>query len=746
LGRSLRCGREEVLAMKTRRDFLRATLVVAGALIVPACTDETTAPPPARTLTDGSAFFPQSVASGDPRPDSVILWTRVEDPDASAADAPLEFEVATDPDFKQLVMLDEAQAKITALSKYDHCVKVKLTGLDAAKVYYYRFIYAKGGKYYVSPAGRTKTAPAANADVAVKFAFVSCQDYIGRFYNTYLAMAEEDLDFFVHLGDYVYETTGDPSFQSQEGRKITFTDDAGAIVVGEGATAYKAASSLDNYRQLYRTYRTDKALQAVHAKFPMIATWDDHEYSNDCNGAEATYFDGKKDETDPARLKHAHQAWFEYMPVDYPDQGFQYDDSKPFPGDIRIYRDFVFGKHVHLVMTDLRSYRPHNIIPADAFPGAVVLDQQRLTAMLGKVPDAAGPYVDIDTYQGGLYKQVLTQAASTAGYDANKVAGKISVFFINNVVTAVNKALPANMQVPLIDDAAQATLERGIAYLHCGKTSFYSSLGSRYLAVKDAFDLVAQAAYEADKKSQDVLGPDQESWFLSTMQGSKATWKVWGNEYCLTQIAVDLRMLPVPDNFKQRFYINIEGWDGFRDKRDELIGKLADVGGVVAVTGDIHAFFAGTPLARGSMTKKIVEFVGGSVTSATFVSLLLGQIKSDPTLSMVTGVELLAMGIDALMMDTTTKINPQQGFGDSKSNGYVVVTADGTALEARYNTILEVEVTTDWSSSLSDLMLRFKRFRFKTVAGESGELYQDMSGKDMSGDWKKWDPAQMAWV
>src|SRR6266511_2221829 len=113
--------------MLNRRDFLRATLFVGGALIAPGCTSE-----PERELTEGSAFFPQSVASGDPKPDSVILWTRVNDSDLASVDQELEFEVATDADFKTLVSLGDTQATVKALAKYDHCVKVKLTGLSPA--------------------------------------------------------------------------------------------------------------------------------------------------------------------------------------------------------------------------------------------------------------------------------------------------------------------------------------------------------------------------------------------------------------------------------------------------------------------------------------------------------------------------------------------------------------------------------------------------------------------------------------
>ena len=133
--------------------------------------------------------------------------------------------------------------------------------------------------YFSSRTGRTKTAPAADSTREVKFAYVSCQDYIGRYFNTYLKLLDEDLDFIVHLGDYIYETTGNPQFQTpSDDRKMVFDDIAGAIERGEGDNRYYSAASLDNYRQIYKTIRNDEVIQQIHESFPMIAIWDDHEF------------------------------------------------------------------------------------------------------------------------------------------------------------------------------------------------------------------------------------------------------------------------------------------------------------------------------------------------------------------------------------------------------------------------------------------------------------------------------------
>ena len=730
--------------MMKRREFLRATLVTAGVLAT-GCGDDETTPPVAltpRELTAGEMYFPQSIASGDPKAGSVILWARVFDEARASEDLDVDLELSQDEAFTAPVSMDGATRLILkATAKFDHCVKAKVSGLDAGIVYYYRFVYAApDGKNYVSHVGRAKTAPAADADVNVRFAFVSCQDYIGRFYNCYLPLLSEELDFFVHLGDYIYETTGDPTFQSTSGRKVTFTDEAGAIGLMTGAgDSYFAAKSLDNYRQLWKTYRSDKTLQAMHERAAMIAIWDDHEFSDDSHGATASYFDGRVSELDEARRKNANQAWYEYMPVDYlDDEDFVYDPARAYPDDLRIYRDFVFRKHLHLVMTDLRSYRADHLIPEEAFPGAVVADQAAIIAAVEVLPDVARPYVNVETYQAGIYKTALEAAAAAEGYDPALVTGNISVAFINGVVTALNATLPPAEQVPLID-AMDVTLERGFAWMDLGKASYYGIVGSRYLVVKDSFDVVAAIRYMADKASQDVMGPDQEAWFLSTIQGSTATWKVWGNEYCLTPLQIDLRAITgIPEAFMRQFYMSTDSWDGFRDKRSELIGKLAAVPNVVAITGDVHAFYAGTPMVNDDPTKKIVEFVVSSISSGTFKDLLASQVAADPVLSSIPQAAALAAGIDTLLRSTDPPSNPQMGFAESTKNGVAIFELSKDEVIVTYHQVGSKKVDEDFSGREGELGIETARFR--TVAGEH-DLYMEIDGA-----WKRWDPTTLMYV
>jgi alkaline phosphatase D len=215
-------------------------------------------------------IYPQSVASGSPRPHNVVLWSRVIDPDLPGQDLEVVVQWSTCFFFTPF---KTKHRYLNALAANDNCVKVKLDGLKPNKRYYYRFLYRAPGsrKWITSKTGRTKTAPLPHEDVTARFAFFSCQDYIGRFYNSYAhllltyPLSGNDLDFTVHLGDYIYETTGDPTFQTPgQERAFSFDDEAGAIQLGSPENPFFAAQSLSNYQQLYKVYRSVRKLQRVH--------------------------------------------------------------------------------------------------------------------------------------------------------------------------------------------------------------------------------------------------------------------------------------------------------------------------------------------------------------------------------------------------------------------------------------------------------------------------------------------------
>ena len=304
-----------------RRDFLRlsGTFFAAASLGgVAACSDDTKpatdagidAPP------TGTFLFPQGLGSGDPRETSVVLWTRVV-PASGAAAVDLRVEVATDAAFATVVVMQS----ITATAAADHTVRVVVTGLAADTIYFYRFTAGTD-----TLTGRTRTAPAANADVPIRMAWVSCQDYAAGQYHAYRQMVQEDMArpeadqvrFVLHLGDFIYETRGD-GFQAaldENFMPITVMNQDGtprtvAAFPSGGGTAGTSnfAQTVEDYRHLYKTFASDPDLQAARARWPFIHTWDDHEFTDDCWQSMANYTDAEGlDEPSQKRRYAANQA------------------------------------------------------------------------------------------------------------------------------------------------------------------------------------------------------------------------------------------------------------------------------------------------------------------------------------------------------------------------------------------------------------------------------------------------------
>jgi len=400
-----------------RRNVLKLMMLGSGALIMPgiltgcgggSSEDYILSPAP-----DTTTVFPQSVASGDPRADSVVLWTRIEDPERSEEDLTVTLEISLRDDFEDSLFTKQ----LTAYHEYDHAIKIKIDQLDPYTYYYYRFKY--NGIY--SNTGRTKTASSKDSEVDTKFAFVSCQDYIGRYYNVFAHMLQQDdLDFIVHLGDYIYETNGEPLTQIiGNERQISFRDKEGAIIFD----SYEAARSTDNYRQLYQVYRSDPLLQKLHERFPMIAIWDDHEFSDDSYGPNSNYSGDKIDGRDTKRYHNSQRVYLEYMPMEVgldtngvmsPASEVILDDDN----EVIIYRNFNFGSNLDLILSDYRSYRPDHLIEEDAFPATVFADENRLISYFGMDfythPDNQrhfGSYIDVDTYNGGSFSSPLKRIA-----------------------------------------------------------------------------------------------------------------------------------------------------------------------------------------------------------------------------------------------------------------------------------------------------------------------------------------------
>lgn len=302
---------------------------------------------------DSQRVFSLSVASGDPTPAGVILWTRI-DPTAYLSDAFLQVEVAEDEAFTSLVYQSIVLPQEIGPHR-DYTVSIDVDGhLQADRRYYYRFIYDNT----VSRTGRCKTAPLANQPVDnLKFAVLTCQDFTNGYYGALNYVAQDDsIDFVIHLGDFIYESAGDPRYQALpfEDRLIILPSD------------YSVAMNLDDYRFLYRTYRRDPNLQLAMERHTWIITRDDHETANDAywDYARGTlgvpdhpYTLDKAFNNDPLLLNKlmldSQQAWVEYVPA-----RVQVDLNTTDPHQfLKYYRHLQFGDMLNLFMMDTRTYR-----------------------------------------------------------------------------------------------------------------------------------------------------------------------------------------------------------------------------------------------------------------------------------------------------------------------------------------------------------------------------------------------------
>ena len=284
--------------------------------------------------------YPQSVASGDPRPNGIVLWTRILTRRTGALR--VAYEIAREDDTKFARPVLRGVANTSPGKDYTVKVQIKRAELKPFHKYRYRFIF--NGES--SRIGHFKTLPAPDADVSkVRFGYVSCQDYTNGYYNAYYHLAREsELDFVVHLGDYIYETVNSDSFQGggPPERQFTFPDGGDESL------------TLKDYRRAYKKYKQDRNLQVIHEKYAVIQIWDDHEFANDVYQIYAPD-QGGTDATpskNPKRREAATRAWTEYNPV-----GVTYDAAKGPLDEIVIYRSFDFGRLASFVLTDERLYR-----------------------------------------------------------------------------------------------------------------------------------------------------------------------------------------------------------------------------------------------------------------------------------------------------------------------------------------------------------------------------------------------------
>jgi alkaline phosphatase D len=308
----------------SRRDLLRAGAV---AILLPAQA-QAQRPPHRPVRRFGAASFPHGVLSGDPTTDGITLLTVLGGVQGFGT---ARLEVAEDAGFRRVV----ASRDVPTGPGLGWSLKARVTGLEPRTRYWYRFETKRSH----SPVGRFQTALPPDSRETVRFACFSCAEYTHGFYNAYDAMAREDLDFVVCLGDYIY---AECSRSIATGNAVR--DDLTGSSEAPRPGVFREAVTLDDYRAKYALYRSDPALRRMHAAFPTIAVWDDHELENNYAGRSRDGGLPAQAQYSAVRRDASYQAFFENMPV--------------MPrGRSRIYRQSRHGRAVDLLVLDERQYR-----------------------------------------------------------------------------------------------------------------------------------------------------------------------------------------------------------------------------------------------------------------------------------------------------------------------------------------------------------------------------------------------------
>ena len=506
-------------------------------------------------------LYPEGVASGDPDPTSVILWTRR--PFDSGTRQLLTVEVAEDPQFRRVV----AHASAPVSPEADWTTRVLVGRLKPAHTYWYRFTDAAGNG---SRIGRTITAPLPDDPRPVKFAFVSCQDVNESKLNAYRRMIFEDerarpedqLDFVLHLGDFIYEVVqypeeGKPRF----GRNLY---EVARIPDALKVSIFHLPTTVEGYRAVWKGYLADPDLQDARARWPFVCIWDNHEFS--WQGFQSVLKNPKFEQPAQTIKVAANQVWFENIParVKAPSGNFDTFGSVPVknvkiekfddgglglePNNIAavnsliIYRALRYGRHLDLLLTDERSYRGPNPFDESA-------------------TDKLADWGDYEMFPDDLLQVLDGGRAFNGGHP------------------------PAELE----------------------------------------FNGAKVGNPAKDNPPQTILGATQKAWFKDQLERSTATWKIWGSSQATLEQRSDPENLPAGLT-KQKWpvgrFANVQGGDfgSAWVERAEIYDLVRDanITGFAIVSGDLHSFWAGYASAQlppGKFEPVGLSFTGGSISS-----------------------------------------------------------------------------------------------------------------------------------
>ncbi|MEP6898019.1 MAG: alkaline phosphatase D family protein [Rhodanobacter sp.] len=635
----------------TRRQFLAA----AAALGASALWSGTIAQASQVRWRERRARFAEGVASGDPMPDNVLLWTRCPASHGAATNV-LQVEVAADPAFRRVVAHGTAHLSAAA----DWTCRVLVGGLKPAREYWYRFTNEQGEG---SRVGRTLTAPAPDDARAVRFAFVSCQNANMGAQNAYRRMIHEDeraapedrLGFVLHLGDFIYELVWYPEeTATQYDRRIR---DIVRYAHGEKIDDFHIPTTVDDYRAIYRAYLHDPDLQDARARFPFVPIWDNHEFSV-LGWQSLQNFDGV---THPAQTRKvaANQAWFEFQPARI---------RKPDPS--------------------LESFDPPAVVdaPITHFDDAGLGQEPNNLAALGSLTGYRrlrwGRHVDL----------IITDQRS---YCSEEPTGRPE-----------GNAFSSKDFPELFPEEAQVILDAGRTFNdnHPPASIRY---GDREVP-----------NFQRDRPAQTILGAVQKQWFLEQLKASTATWKIWGNTTGTLDMRADPQNLPVglTKPWPGAGYAGFGGGDhgSAYVERAEIYDTIKHEGitGFAIVAGDRHSFWAGVAtkaLSPQAFEPVGVAFIGGSISAPALVEALEhgfpkkhplrplfltdrpGAAKPDPAINLLlrhgvrSCLEYARSGDIGKARALSNPDNaPHVSFVDMGGHGYATVRASADTLDTEF--------------------------------------------------------------
>lgn len=642
-----------------RRTFLRRFGALAGCFVARASLPFRPAGLEAATV---SGFtFPQGVASGDPTPETVVLWTRVQVADGAEAPVPLRAQVSRSAGFRE-VLVDRS---MTVGSESDHTLRLLVDGLEAGERYFYRFVAPDGT---TSETGRTFTAPDPDDPAPVRLAMVSCQHHQLGYMTPYRRMIHEDeardaddqIRLVLHLGDFIYEEVWYPEEQATFLRRRV--RDTIRFPHGGRTGTLRYPVSLDDYRYLYKAYLSDPDLRAARARWPFVCTWDDHEFSNNSWQSQEMYEGSGR----PAQSRKvaANQAWFEYIPAfltgnpgvegvsqrardfqsvevhDTPIERFD-DEYRSLNHDNRaaieslvIYRSLRWGRNVELVVTDTRSFRSPPVPPAE------------ISAVL-------------DSGLFWIHPRRMMQVLD-AGRHADGGSPPEHLRFGDRLVENPNRERPTGT----------------------------------------------------------ALGTEQKQWWKETLAASDATWTLWGNSYGTMSRRADFQNLPGemaalwPDD-GYGVYGN-DDWECYDSERAELLRFVREegIGSFVSLSGDRHNFTAGYlsgSLEPDGYDPVGVEFGVSSLATPTSFEAFEYVLEQRPELEPLyierrgededpvpvinllfthgvrAALEYSATGdLSAALARTNPEVAPHLPFLDMSSHGFATVLVTPDALETEF--------------------------------------------------------------